>query len=183
MSQDSPLRERRKPTEERPWPRSAGARLRRALDGSQKRSDELLTDRAPLEPGVGPREIFLLRRRVWPAERGVAVREAAEALDDLEMRQAVADIVRILAARAQEFETAILVVQVLAVLERQVEENALVEIGEFQVEVAIDRPGGDGAGGPVGREGAGGAAKEIARKLVEREDEPGSVVPGWRRRR
>src|SRR5690606_34173485 len=67
---------------------------------------------AGVEPG-------LLLRRAVAAQRAVAVREAAEAFDHLQVRPRVAGVARV-AERVEQRDRAVLVGEVLRMLERQV---------------------------------------------------------------
>ena len=74
-----------------------------------------------------------------------------------------------------------LIVEVLTVLEWKVEEQPLLPLLEAEIELAIHRPIGDGARLLVGGEGAGRTAIEIARELIEAQQQGeralGAVLP------
>ena len=94
----------------------------------------------------------LLLGRGGAAEHGVAVREAAEAADDVGVQLGPFEGVGV-AARAVERDAALLVGERLGMLERQVEEAAL-RHRDLPVEAASDRARGDLARKRIGREGA-----------------------------
>src|SRR5690606_30927593 len=107
--------------------------------------------------------------------------EAPEALDHL----AVADREIEKEARADpllhELAGPLLVGQVLAVLERQIEEDA--PLGrKLEIEAAADRAARHRQGAGVAREGGRRVAEHVARELVEQDDERqrafGRVGPG-----
>src|SRR5712691_7536288 len=117
----------------------------------------------------------LLRRRD-PTEDRVAVREAAEAFDDLDVGPAVAAeatalgvaIAAITGQALGQHPRAALVGEVFAVVERHVEELAP-RRRERGIEAAGQRPVRDAARHPVGRIGARARAEDVARELVEQQ--------------
>src|SRR5688572_11175905 len=136
-----------------PWRRTRGGNRARA---------------ARLEPRARLFEILLFLRRAAAAEDRVAVGEAAELLDHVAMQDRVAQDLGIgRAALAAKLDRAVLVVEVFAMLERQIEEKALLLVLEMEIEAAVDGPIGDEARLGVGGERTRRAAKHVARELIE----------------
>src|SRR6185312_16783955 len=101
-------------------------------------------------------ERLLLDRRD-AAEHGIAMREAAEACDDVVMHLRPLQAVGVARGRIER-DAPVLVRHVLGVLERQIEERA--QVGRhLSVEAAQQRRSRDGARLRVGGKGAGGAAE------------------------
>ena len=98
----------------------------------------------------------------------VAVREAAEALDHVAVLLRIAELIFV-AERGEQQHRAVLVVEILAVLERHVEEAALLRL-ELLVE-ARGRPRALAIAERqmIGRELLGVAAEHVARELVEQD--------------
>src|SRR5262249_9032320 len=99
----------------------------------------------------------------------VAVRESAEATDDVGMSLGVFRELGV-AVAARERDAAFLIGEIFRVLERQIEELAL-GVRDGSVELALDGAIGDGAGNSIGLVGARVAAEHVARELVEHDDE------------
>ena len=108
------------------------------------------------------------RRARSTSENRVAVREAPEALDDVVMLLCEAEEV-IVAKRGEELERPLLVRKALAVLERHVEEAALLAFQSI-VEPAVDRAFRDRQREMIGRELLRMAAEHVAGELVEQDD-------------
>src|SRR5688572_30621829 len=143
------------------------------LHGVRRRRDRLKA-RARL-----PEEIDLLGRAGTPEDR-VAVGKAPEALDDVAMRERVGISVRGFregAQRLNELAGAQLIRQRLAVLERQIDEQAL-HRQQLAVVCLRQRMARGLEGERVGGEGARRAAEHVARKLVEQHDERQAIA--WR---
>src|SRR5215471_14471128 len=98
----------------------------------------------------------LLLRPGGAAQRRVAVRESAEATDDVGMLLGVFRGL-IVAIAARERDAAFLIGEVFRVLEREIEELAF-GVRDLPVEPALDSAIGDGA-------------EHVARELVEHDDE------------
>src|SRR6266436_10193562 len=138
---------------------------------------------SPAKPALIQKRLFLRRRDA--AKHSVAVREAAEAADDVGVKLGIFEGARILRGTAQ-------VAAVLLVRERfrmhvgEIEERPL-RLGGLPVEAAVDCTAGRGAGEWVGHERSRGAAEHVARKLVENDDvgerAGGIVLPGAERSR
>src|SRR5262245_66420382 len=94
----------------------------------------------------------LLLRTGGAAQRSVAMRESAEATDDVGMLLGVFREL-VVAVAAREFHAAFLIGEIFRVLERQIEELAL-DMRDLPVEHASDGAIGDGARNPVGLAGA-----------------------------
>src|SRR6266851_6854138 len=117
----------------------------------------------------------LLRRRD-SAEDRVAVREAAEALDDLDVGPAVASeaaalgvaIIAITGQALGQSPCAALVGEIFAVVERHVEELAPGR-RDRGIEAAGQCPVGGGERRRVGRIGARRGAEDVARDLIEQQ--------------
>src|SRR5262249_61666324 len=109
----------------------------------------------------------LLRRRSAP-ERKIAMREAAEAVDDRLVRLSPPGELGI-AQRGHQRDAALLRLAVLGVLERQVEEHALV-FREAGIEALGDGALSHPAGLIIGGEGARRIAEYVARHLIEHDD-------------
>ena len=95
------------------------------------------------------------------------MREAAKALDDVAVLLGIVELV-IVAEVDEQQHRAVLVVEILAVLERHVEELALGRC-ELLVEALVDRSLGDRERQMIGRELLGMAAEHVARELVEQD--------------
>ena len=130
------------------------------------RAKRVRTDSAG-ETAVVEEGLFLRGRRA--AEAGVAVREAAEAGDDVAVNNGVVEPLRV-AERLEQGEGPLLIVHVLGVLEGQVEEGAQALL-DLEVEARVDGATGDGKRQGIGGEGMGRAAIEIAWELVEQDEE------------
>src|SRR5262252_8974528 len=111
----------------------------------------------------------LLLRPGGAAQRRVAVRESAEATDDVGMLLGVfRELIAALAAR--ERDAAVLIGEIFPRLERDTEE---LEFGvrALPVDPALDSAIGDGAGNRIGLVSARVDAEHVARELVEHDDE------------
>src|ERR1043165_3653309 len=113
-------------------------------------------------------EELLLRRRGHAAEDRVAMRETAEAANnigvDLGPFQAIG-----IARRFVKRQAAFLILHVFRMLERQIEEAA--QVGEGAVEAVENGAAGDGTCQRIGGESPRLSAKHVARKLVEQDEE------------
>ena len=89
----------------------------------------------------------MLLRTGGAAQRRVAVRESAEATDDVGMLLGVFREL-VVAVAARERDAAFLIGEIFRVLEREVEELAF-RVRDLPVEPASDGAIGDGAGNPV----------------------------------
>src|SRR5688500_10879442 len=98
----------------------------------------------------------------FPAKRRIAVGKAAEPLDDVMMQTSVAKLLGVAESGEQE-QRLDLVLQCLAVLERHVEEAALLD-AEPVVIAAVDRRPGDCQRHMIGRELVGMAPEHVARE-------------------
>src|SRR5712692_3203949 len=103
------------------------------------------------------------------AQHRVAVREAAEAADDVGMLLGIFGE-SIIAVAARQHQAVFLVRKILRMHERQIEKLAL-GMRELPVEASGDRTIRDGTGERVSPVGAGVAAEHIARELVEHDGE------------
>ena len=113
-----------------------------------------------------------LRRR-GPAERGIAVGEAAEALHDLPMAPRIVGVVRRFRKPAQlrkQFQRAFLVGKRLAVLERQIDEHAL-HRQHARIPARRDHKSRRVQGYRIGGKRLRRASKHVARKLVGQHDQ------------
>src|SRR6185437_4482330 len=117
--------------------------------------------RACPRPRQSPRVVRL-------AEDGVAVREAAEPLDDVAVVLGVTELM-IVAKLGEQQHRAVLILELLAVHERHVEELAFIR-RLLLVETAIDSSLRDCQSVGVSRVGVGVAAEHVARELVEQDD-------------
>src|SRR6185369_232750 len=116
------------------------------------------------EAAVRGDELQFCRRRL-ATEHGVAMGKATEAIDDVLVAMRILEIVGKPELREQ-LDRAHLHRAIFAVLERHVEEQTLL-LRELQIEARGNRMLRDRQCQRVGRERARGAAKHVARKLVE----------------
>jgi hypothetical protein len=132
-----------------------------------------------------PQECDLVRRR-FAAENDVTVRKPPEALNDLLVAQHVFHLLEgalagaaamLLGPAPEQGDGAGLVLGILGMFERQVEEEAAVERGA-SIEAALDRGVGGGARPGVAGKGAQRAAMDVARELVEQQHERQRTVDG-----
>src|ERR1700734_1891832 len=103
-----------------------------------------------------------------PVEDGVPMRQAAEATADRLVLQGIARPLRVAELREQLYRER-LIRAILAVLERQIKEAALLR-RHGAVEALSDRAARKSPRDWIGRKGAGGIAEEISRELVEHDD-------------
>ena len=108
-----------------------------------------------------------------PAERAVAVREAAKARDDRVMALGIVERAgesRVAGQRGGELDAQLLIGEVFAVLEGQID-----KLPPSARQRAIEAARQSGTRGPARRgitgEGLGAAAKEIVRQLIEQQDQ------------
>src|ERR1043166_6254454 len=150
---------------------------RALLSGMPGTSPRMTEYASPLEPAAVQKRL-LLRGRL-AAEHGVAMREAAEAADDVAVLLGVFQV--LIARRAVKLDAAELVGEFLRMHERQ-EQKAAVFGRQVLVVGALERAVGGRARQRIGREGARLAAEHVARELVEhdhqRERVFGGVLPG-----
>src|SRR5712691_10155244 len=111
----------------------------------------------------------LLLRAGGAAQHRIAVREAAEAADDLGVLLGVFEEF-VIAISARQFDAALLIRQMLRMHERQIEKLALA-VRDLAVEPAGDRTAGNGTRERIGQIGARVAAEHVAGKLVEHDGE------------
>src|SRR5215470_5732789 len=121
---------------------------------------------SPAKPPAIQKRLLLRRRD--PAKHGVAVREAAEAADDIEVKLGILEGALVSGSPA-EIAAALLVGQRFRVHVGEIEERPL-RLGGLAVETALDRAARRGAGERIGGVHGGAAAEHIARKLVEHDD-------------
>src|SRR5580693_1762541 len=103
-----------------------------------------------------------------PVEDGVPMRKAAEAIDDRLVLQGIVRPLRVAELREQLHRQR-LIGAIFAMLERQVEEHALLR-RHADVETLSDRLSGKSPRDWIGRIGAGRIAEEISRELIEHDD-------------
>ena len=109
-----------------------------------------------------------------PAQYVVAMREAAEALDDVVMTNCV--LQKLLAGILVQADRKFLIGQILGMRERQVEEDAS-RCVDLLVMAGSDRFSGEVASERVGRIHVTGAAEAVARELVEQDHEGERAAP------
>src|SRR5262249_10819846 len=114
-------------------------------------------------------EEALLFLRGQAAESAVAMREAAEARNDVAMSERIRQAFTIV-RRLVKGDAAVLVLEVLGMHERQVEEPLLGRVDGL-VEAALEGGRGDRAGACIGRKGTRAGAKYVARELIEQEEQ------------
>ena len=114
--------------------------------------------------------------RVRAGEGAVAMREAAETTDHVAMRFGVFHVVRVAKGGAQG-NAAVLVGDVFGMFERQVEEHAQrgVDLG---IEADVERAARVLACERVGGEGVRAVAEDVARYLIEQQDQRERAVGG-----
>src|ERR1700677_1650131 len=100
-----------------------------------------------------------------PAEDCVSVRKAPESIDDDLVRDRIACPV-LLAQASDEFDRKCLVLAILAMLERQVQKQALL-LFHVDVEALPDGGSGKPAREGISREGTRRAAEQITRELIQ----------------
>ncbi len=124
------------------------------------------------ETGARLRQVFLLRGRARPTERGVAVGEAAELVDDIAVAVGVIDgqFAQRLAEGFEQADRLVLGRQVLGMFERQIDEAALGRM-QGQIVTAGDGRAGDRQGLGVGGEGLGRSAVQVAGELIEQDQQ------------
>src|SRR5215207_8293701 len=146
---------------------------RRITDGGQA---DPLSGRATIlcseRRAFGLQELSLLGRGL-PAQDPIPVREPPEPLDDVPVPRGVGGYVgrpRLVREQPEKLDGAPLVLPVLAVHERHVQEHPL-EGGEFPVQRVLDGVPGGLERRSVGGVGASVAAEHVAGELVEHDDE------------
>src|SRR4029077_15905178 len=129
--------------------------------------------RLTLEAARVEERLLLGRRRA--AEDRVAMRESAEAADDVAVLFGAfqACVVR----RAVELDAALLIVRVFRMYERQ-EEKAAHVLRDVLIVAALERAVGDLTRARIGRIGARVAAEHVARELLEHDAERKRAVGG-----
>src|ERR1700735_1908222 len=119
------------------------------------------------------RQICELIQRARTPERRVAMREASESADHIAMLRGIAG--HFLAQRREQAHGFVLVGENFRVLEWQIYEHPL-DLAKHPIDAACERGAGDLARLGIGRERLWRIAVEIARELVEQEDQCQSAV-------